>query len=94
MSGVAATVRTRERRHQSSRASGLLFILPGLVAIMALSWLYVLWGNAGPGAALFFGLKAAVLAMSSKRSSASGAERLGIQPGWPSPGQPLRRSSC
>lgn len=43
--------------------AGLLFILPGLVAIMALSWLYVLWGNVGPVAALFFGLKAAVLAI-------------------------------
>jgi chromate transporter len=43
--------------------AGILFILPGLVAIMALSWIYVLWGNAGPVAALFFGLKAAVLAI-------------------------------
>jgi chromate transporter len=43
--------------------AGGLFILPGLVAIMALSWIYVLWGNAGPVAALFFGLKAAVLAI-------------------------------
>ncbi|HEX8215613.1 MAG TPA: chromate efflux transporter [Allosphingosinicella sp.] len=43
--------------------AGTLFILPGLVAIMALSWLYVLYGNAGPVAALFFGLKAAVLAI-------------------------------
>ena len=43
--------------------AGGLFVLPGLVAIMALSWIYVLWGNAGPVAALFFGLKAAVLAI-------------------------------
>jgi chromate transporter len=43
--------------------AGALFILPGLVAIMALSWIYVLYGGAGPVAALFFGLKAAVLAI-------------------------------
>ena len=43
--------------------AGILFILPGLVSIMALSWLYVLYGDAGPVEALFFGLKAAVLAI-------------------------------
>jgi chromate transporter len=43
--------------------AGTLFILPGFVAIMALSWLYVLYGSAGPVAAAFFGLKAAVLAI-------------------------------
>ncbi len=43
--------------------AGTLFILPGLAAIMALSWIYVLYGNAGHVAALFFGLKAAVLAI-------------------------------
>ena len=41
--------------------AGILFVLPGLVAIMGLSVLYALFGNAGPVAALFFGLKAAVL---------------------------------
>ena len=41
--------------------AGALFVLPGLVAIMGLSVLYALFGNAGPVAALFFGLKAAVL---------------------------------
>ena len=43
--------------------AGLLFILPGLVSIMALSWLYVLFGEVGIVAAAFFGLKAAVLAI-------------------------------
>jgi chromate transporter len=44
-------------------AAGLLFILPGFVSIMALSWLYLAFGNVGPVGALFFGLKAAVLAI-------------------------------
>jgi hypothetical protein len=43
--------------------TGLLFVLPGVVAIMALSWVYALYGNVGPVEALFFGLKAAVLAI-------------------------------
>lgn len=43
--------------------AGTLFILPGIVAIMALSWIYALFGNVGFVAALFFGLKAAVLAI-------------------------------
>jgi chromate transporter len=43
--------------------AGVLFVLPGLVAIMALSWLYALYGNVGLVEALFFGLKAAVLAI-------------------------------
>ncbi len=43
--------------------AGFLFVLPGAVAILALSWIYVLYGNVGPVEALFFGLKAAVLAI-------------------------------
>lgn len=43
--------------------AGLLFILPGIVAIMGLSWIYAIWGDVGFVSALFFGLKAAVLAI-------------------------------
>jgi chromate transporter len=43
--------------------AGLLFILPGIVCIMALSYVYAAYGNVGFVAALFFGLKAAVLAI-------------------------------
>ncbi|HET9069598.1 MAG TPA: chromate efflux transporter, partial [Amaricoccus sp.] len=43
--------------------AGILFVLPGVVVIMALSWLYVLFGQLGPIAAAFVGLKAAVLAI-------------------------------
>jgi chromate transporter len=41
--------------------AGGLFILPGVIAIMALSYIYAAYGNVGFVAALFFGLKAAVL---------------------------------
>ena len=43
--------------------AGGLFILPGVIAIMGLSWVYALYGNVGFVSALFFGLKAAVLAI-------------------------------
>ncbi|MDB5641481.1 MAG: chromate transporter, chromate ion transporter family [Hyphomicrobiales bacterium] len=43
--------------------AGGLFILPGAIAIMALSIVYALFGSVGFVAALFFGLKAAVLAI-------------------------------
>jgi chromate transporter len=43
--------------------AGGLFILPGLVSIMALSYIYAAFGNVGIVSALFFGLKAAVLAI-------------------------------
>ncbi len=43
--------------------AGTLFVLPGFLAIMVLSWLYALYGNLGAIEALFVGLKAAVLAI-------------------------------
>lgn len=43
--------------------AGGLFILPGCVAIMALSLLYAAWGATPAMSGLFFGLKAAVLAI-------------------------------
>src|SRR5262249_8386987 len=50
-------------RTKGGLIAGALFVLPGFVAIMVLSWLYALFGNVGAVAALFFGLKAAVLAI-------------------------------
>ena len=43
--------------------AGGLFILPGMIAIMALSIVYAEWGQVGFVGAAFFGLKAAVLAI-------------------------------
>jgi chromate transporter len=43
--------------------AGGLFVLPGVIAIMALSYVYAGYGNVPVVAALFFGLKAAVLAV-------------------------------
>ncbi|WP_027529991.1 chromate efflux transporter [Bradyrhizobium sp. WSM3983] len=43
--------------------AGGLFILPGIIAIMGLSYVYAAYGNVSFVEALFFGLKAAVLAV-------------------------------
>ena len=43
--------------------AGSLFVLPGVFAIMGLSYIYVTYGNVGLVEAFFFGLKAAVLAI-------------------------------
>ena len=50
-------------RTRGGLMAGLLFILPGVISIMALSMIYALWGKVGIVGALFFGLKAAVLAI-------------------------------
>ena len=48
-------------RTKGGLVAGTLFVLPGLLAIMALSWIYVLLGKVTLVQGLFFGLKAAVL---------------------------------
>ncbi|HVJ02630.1 MAG TPA: chromate efflux transporter [Sphingomonas sp.] len=50
-------------RTKGGIVAGTLFVLPGVLSIMALSWIYVLYGRVGFVSALFFGLKAAVLAV-------------------------------
>ncbi|MCC6706049.1 MAG: chromate efflux transporter [Gammaproteobacteria bacterium] len=44
-------------------AAGVLFVLPSLLLLIALSWLYVSYGNLPLLAALFYGLKPAVTAI-------------------------------
>jgi chromate transporter len=43
--------------------AGGLFVVPGIISILALSYVYAAYGNVPAIAALFFGLKAAVLAI-------------------------------
>ena len=43
--------------------AGGLFVVPGIICIMGLSYIYAAYGNVGFVEALFFGLKAAVLAI-------------------------------
>lgn len=43
--------------------AGMLFVLPGFLAILGLSYIYAAYGNIGIVFGLFFGLKAAVLAV-------------------------------
>ncbi len=50
-------------RTRGGLVAGVLFVVPGVIAFMALSWIYVIWGDVSFVAGLFFGLKAAVLAV-------------------------------
>jgi len=50
-------------RTKGGLIAGTLFVLPGFLAILALSYLYVLLGTTAALQGLFFGLKAAVLAI-------------------------------
>lgn len=43
--------------------AGLLFVLPSLVMLITLSWVYVAWGHLPVLAGLFFGIKPAVAAL-------------------------------
>jgi chromate transporter len=43
--------------------AGTLFVLPGLISLGLLSWIYATFGDVGAVQGLFFGLKAAVLAV-------------------------------
>lgn len=50
-------------RTRGGIAAGVLFVLPGSLAVLGLSALYATYGQVSLVAALFFGLKAAVLAI-------------------------------
>jgi chromate transporter len=50
-------------RIRGGLVAGGLFVLPGYIALMVLSWLYAGYGDLGIVQGLFFGLKAAVLAV-------------------------------
>jgi len=50
-------------RLKGGLAAGILFVLPGLVSLSILSWIYAAFGGIGVVQGLFFGLKAAVLAV-------------------------------
>jgi chromate transporter len=50
-------------RTRGGIVAGTLFVLPGLICLGVLSWVYAAFGGIGIVQALFFGLKAAVLAV-------------------------------
>ncbi len=50
-------------RTKGGLVAGTLFVLPGFLSILVLSTIYVLYGSVGLVQGLFFGLKAAVLAI-------------------------------
>lgn len=50
-------------RIKGGLVAGILFVVPGLLSLGVLSWVYASYGKVGIVQALFFGLKAAVLAV-------------------------------
>ena len=60
---LAAYIGWLMHKGRGGLAAGLLFVLPGFVSILALSMLYAGFRQLAPVAAVFFGLKAAVLAL-------------------------------
>ena len=50
-------------RIKGGLVAGVLFVVPGLLSLGVLSWVYASYGKVGVVQALFFGLKAAVLAV-------------------------------
>jgi chromate transporter len=62
--------------------AGALFVLPGFLSIMVLSWLYALYGDLGAIEALFVGFKAAVLAIVFAAVRRIGSKALGNPAMW------------
>ncbi len=60
--------------------AGGLFVVPGIISIMALSYVYAAFGSVPAVAALFFGLKAAVLAIVLQAVHRVGSRALKSQP--------------
>src|SRR3984885_7659415 len=50
-------------RTRGGLVAGTLFVLPGLISLGLLGWIYATYGDVGGVQGLFFGLKAAVLAV-------------------------------
>src|SRR5882757_4843444 len=50
-------------RTRGGLVAGTLFVLPGVISLGLLSWIYATFGDVGSVQGLFFGLKAAVLAV-------------------------------
>jgi chromate transporter len=57
--------------------AGILFVLPGMVALLALSAIYVAWGNVTAVTAIFAGLAPAVLAVVAQAVLRVGSRALG-----------------
>src|SRR3954470_16865976 len=66
-------------RTRGGLVAGLLFILPGFLTILALSFMYVLYGATPAVAGLLYGLKAAVLAIVLQAVIRIGSRSLGTR---------------
>ena len=69
--------------------AGVLFILPSLVLLIALAWIYLVWGDVAVVAGIFYGIKPAVAAIVLQAAHRIGSRALKMAPTGPSPPLPL-----
>jgi chromate transporter len=62
--------------------AGVLFVLPSLFMLIALSWLYIAWGDVPVVAGLFYGIKPAVTAIVVQAAHRIGSRALKNQGLW------------
>ena len=55
--------------------AGVLFILPSLVLLIALAWIYLVWGDVAVVAGIFYGIKPAVAAIVLQAAHRIGSEK-------------------
>ena len=67
-------------RTKGGIAAGALFVLPSLLILMALSWIYLAWGELPVVAGLFYGIKPAVTAIVVQAAHRIGSRAL--KNGW------------
>ena len=76
-------------RYWGGIAAGVLFVLPSLFILIALSWLYIAYGEQPLVAGLFYGIKPAVTAIVLQAAHRIGSRALKMAPTGPSPPLPL-----
>ena len=62
--------------------AGALFVLPSLAILVLLSWLYIAFGDLGWVAAVFYGIKPAVIAIVVQAATRMGTRALRNKPSW------------
>lgn len=60
--------------------AGVLFILPSLVLLIALAWIYLVWGDVAVVAGIFYGIKPAVAAIVLQAAHRIGSRALKMVP--------------
>ncbi|GKO05340.1 hypothetical protein NUKP99_27120 [Klebsiella variicola] len=74
--------------------AGVLFILPSLVLLIALAWIYLVWGDVAVVAGIFYGIKPAVAAIVLQAAHRIGSRALKNGAYWAHRGRCFCRYFC